>query len=316
MAGFVKLDCAILESTIWAEPDDVLRVWIALLAKADSFGVVRSTLPAMANQCRTTLDRMHQILELFKAPDPYSRTPDNEGRRLEEIEGGWLVLNYVKHREITQGKPGSHAERQRRYRERVANRDASVTRKGVTGDEMERHKQNEKVTRDTEAEAEEERAEKSKIKNNVSSSSGEDDRRDGKAEKLSLTPPTSIGEKKAQRLRQVTVEAIAAFNAKLGKPNGCLASVSLRVGLSKREQQVARILRTAGEICEEQYGSKRITAEFWEAYFAEIDRDPFKSGRGEPGRGHERWMPTFEYLTREKTMLEVFDAAQSADDAA
>ncbi|MGN6314573.1 MAG: hypothetical protein ACTHMO_12550 [Rhodanobacteraceae bacterium] len=158
MAGFVKLDCTILESTIWAEPDDVLRVWIALLAKADSFGVVRSTLPAMANQCRITLARAHEIIELLKAPDPYSRTPDNEGRRIEEIEGGWLILNYVKHREITQGKPGSHADRQRRYRERLANRDASVTRKSVTRDANKRHKHNEKVTRDTEAEAEEEKS--------------------------------------------------------------------------------------------------------------------------------------------------------------
>lgn len=317
MAGFVKLDCTILESTIWAEPDDVLRVWIALLAKADSFGVVRSTLPAMANQCRTTLDRMHQILELLKAPDPYSRTPDNEGRRIEEIEGGWLILNYVKHREITQGKPGSHADRQRRYRQRVTERDASVTRKIVTGDGTGRHSDAENVTSDTEAEAEEERADKSKSNSPLSSSSDADDPSpESKRGKFNLTPPTEISGKRAQRVHQITMDAITAFNAKLGKPNGRLPSVSLRVGLKKRQKQVTRILEVAGEICQEQYGSKRITPEFWRAYFEEVDRDPFKAGRQSGGPGHENWKPNFEYLTRDKTMLEVFEKAQSEDEAA
>lgn len=116
---------------------------------------------------------------------------------------------------------------------------------------------------------------------------------------------------KTQRLRQVTIDAITAFNAKLGKPNGLLAAVSLTIGLDKRQAQVRRCLRLAAQICKQQYGDPRVTPEFWAAYFDEVDCDPFKSGRGEPGRGHERWLPTFEYLTREKTMLEVFDAAVS-----
>jgi len=107
----------------------------------------------------------------------------------------------------------------------------------------------------------------------------------------------------------VTVDAITAFNAKLGKPKGKLAAVSLTIGIEKRQTQVKRCLRVATQICREQYGDPRVTPEFWVAYCAEIDRDPFKSGRTQPGEGHANWRPTFEYLTREKTMLEVFDAA-------
>jgi hypothetical protein len=32
-------------------------------------------------------------LDTFLSPDPASRTKDHEGRRIEEIDGGWLILN-------------------------------------------------------------------------------------------------------------------------------------------------------------------------------------------------------------------------------
>lgn len=124
-------------------------------------------------------------------------------------------------------------------------------------------------------------------------------------------PPADLGRHKAERLRQVTAEAIEAFNARLGRPNGLLPSVSARVGVEKRQAWVRRSLRVARQICESQFGGPTITAEFWAAYFAECDRDPFKSGRQPPGKGHDNWTPSFEYLTREAVMLEVFDRATS-----
>jgi hypothetical protein len=120
-----------------------------------------------------------------------------------------------------------------------------------------------------------------------------------------------LTERKAERLRQVTDDAIAAFMAKLGKPAGLLPGVSATVGREKRQGQVKRCLRVARQICEQQFGSTTITRQFWDAYFVTVDADPFKSGRQQPGKGHENWTPTFEYLTREDVMLEVFDKATS-----
>jgi hypothetical protein len=110
-------------------------------------------------------------------------------------------------------------------------------------------------------------------------------------------------------LRQVTADAIGAFNERLGKPNGLLPAISSRIGSEKRQAGVKRCLRVARQICEAQFGSPIVTRSFWEAYFVECDRDPFKSGRQPPGKGHENWTPSFEYLTRESVMLEVFDKA-------
>ena len=115
---------------------------------------------------------------------------------------------------------------------------------------------------------------------------------------------------KADRLSQVTIEAIASFNAILGKPAGQLASVQLANDV--RQTQVKRCLKTAREICEKQYGSAKITAQFWQDYFAECDRDPFKRGDGPYSGTHANWRPDFEYLTRNDVMTALFDKAMAA----
>lgn len=125
------------------------------------------------------------------------------------------------------------------------------------------------------------------------------------------TPDDESENPKTPGLAKITDDAISAFNDKLGKPNGVLPSVNPKVGRTNRQQQVRRCVRTASEICEQQFGDPTITPGFWTAYFAEADKDPFKSGRQAPGAGHENWSPTFEYLTRAKVMLEIFDHATS-----
>lgn len=150
--GFAKLDSGIVDSTLWMKDHDVLRVWVALLAKCDSYGIVRASVPAMAHLCRVTVERFEQIVRELTAPDPYSRTPDHGGRRLEAVEGGWVLLNYVAYRELGQRKAGSHAERQARYRQRLKERDSRVTGS---------------VTSDTEAEAEAEAESRTSKKNSA-----------------------------------------------------------------------------------------------------------------------------------------------------
>ena len=119
-----------------------------------------------------------------------------------------------------------------------------------------------------------------------------------------------FGEAKAERLRQVTDEAIEAYNAILAKPKGLLPAVSA-VGRHKRQAQVIRCLRTAREICTEQFGSPAVVPEFWAAYFAACAADEFHSGRRSGGKDHPNWKPGFEYLTREATVLEIYDREAS-----
>ena len=72
-----------------------------MLAMADSKGRVWASIPGLANRARVTVQQVENALITFKSPDHYSRTPDNEGRRVEDIDGGWRLLNHEKYRGIS-----------------------------------------------------------------------------------------------------------------------------------------------------------------------------------------------------------------------
>jgi hypothetical protein len=116
--GYVKLDSAILYSSLWVEQHDVVRVWIAMLAMADASGLVRSSVPALAHLCFVTVERMREILEIFKAPDRDSRIQEYDGCKIREVEGGWVILNYLRYRDLCQRKYECNAEKQKAYRDR------------------------------------------------------------------------------------------------------------------------------------------------------------------------------------------------------
>lgn len=97
---FTKLFSSITESTIWREPDHVRLVWITMLAKSDSSGFVWSSIPGMADAARVSLPQCLEAIERLKSPDEWSRTKDNEGKRIEDVDGGWRLLNYEKYRKI------------------------------------------------------------------------------------------------------------------------------------------------------------------------------------------------------------------------
>lgn len=97
---FTKLFSSITESTIWAEPDHTRIVWITMLAMADRFGRVWASIPGLANRARVSVEACEEALETLLGPDRYSRTKDNDGRRIEPIEGGWRLLNHEKYRAI------------------------------------------------------------------------------------------------------------------------------------------------------------------------------------------------------------------------
>ena len=96
--SFVKLDSGIVNSTLWVQPHDVLRVWVWFLSQADQHGVVRTAAPSLAHSCMVPLDRTREILELLESPDPDSRSEKNEGRRIRKIDGGWQVVIYETYR--------------------------------------------------------------------------------------------------------------------------------------------------------------------------------------------------------------------------
>lgn len=119
--AFTKLDEGIVLSTIWREPDHVLRVWITMLARKNRHGEVEASIPGLAGLALVTVEQCEDALARFKAPDKYSRTQTYDGRRIEDIPGGWYVLNHEKYKpkDGLSERKAQDAERQRRHRERV-----------------------------------------------------------------------------------------------------------------------------------------------------------------------------------------------------
>jgi hypothetical protein len=99
MSGFTPLYGSILTSTIWAEDAETRLVWITMLAMADASGYVGASIPGLAHAARVSVPGCDKAIKKFLAPDPYSRTKEYDGKRIEEADGGWRLLNYDRHRE-------------------------------------------------------------------------------------------------------------------------------------------------------------------------------------------------------------------------
>jgi hypothetical protein len=118
--GYTKLFSSIVTSTIWVESDRTRIVWITMLAMADRNGEIQASIPGLARLAGVPIPDCEEALAKFIAPDRYSRTPDDEGRRIEKIEGGWALLNHAKYREMASrdDSKAANTERQRRHREK------------------------------------------------------------------------------------------------------------------------------------------------------------------------------------------------------
>ena len=107
--SWTKLVSEIVTSSIWEEDNTTLRVWIAILATKDKNGMVQGCLRGLARVCNVTPEECAAALAKLEGPDPDSRTKENEGRRLQKIDGGWVVLNHFKYRNSPVGQDAVNA---------------------------------------------------------------------------------------------------------------------------------------------------------------------------------------------------------------
>lgn len=96
-----KIFTKILDSSIWLEPESTRLVWITFLAVMDETGFCQfACIGNVASRARLSLDQATIAIATLEAPDPNSSDTDNDGRRVERVPGGWMVLNAKKYREL------------------------------------------------------------------------------------------------------------------------------------------------------------------------------------------------------------------------
>jgi uncharacterized phage protein (TIGR02220 family) len=110
---FVKLDCKILDKSIWRESPETKIVWITMLAMADSDGLVEAAIPGIADRAKIPLEETEKAINTFQQPDKWSSNQDHEGRRIERVKEGFQILNYQEYRD----KDYTAAARVKKYRE-------------------------------------------------------------------------------------------------------------------------------------------------------------------------------------------------------
>ena len=120
---YVKLFSSIYQGTLRGK-SDCLLVFTNLLAHADQHGIVDVHPSAISDEVGLPLDRVTLALTDLESPDPESRSPENEGRRILRMDGhrawGWKVTNYGKYRTIK--NEDDRREQNRLAQERWRNR--------------------------------------------------------------------------------------------------------------------------------------------------------------------------------------------------
>lgn len=119
VGGFCKLyGEQLLRSSVWHLPSDIRIVWITMLAMSDEHGQVLAATQGIARAAAVPLSKTRAALKRFEAPDLDSRTRDFEGRRIEKIDGGWRILNYLKYRDFRSKRQIDAAIRQDKHRQK------------------------------------------------------------------------------------------------------------------------------------------------------------------------------------------------------
>jgi hypothetical protein len=145
--AFVKLDCGILNSTLWVErePRDVFITALLMAVpfevtvpmpqyRVDSiektgfvvppgwYGFVEAAGPGIVRRAIADPVLGMEALARLGEPDLESRSSDFDGRRLVRVDGGYIILNYMKYRD----KDNTAAVRQKRYRDRKREAEQAV----------------------------------------------------------------------------------------------------------------------------------------------------------------------------------------------
>ncbi len=125
---YSKLFSSLVHSSLWSQMDHVRLLFITLLALSDRDGIVYGSRSGLERAALIDPDASlkHDPWRILMGPDDDSsdlmRNPENEGRRLEEIPGGFRIINYVYYRSLrdAEDRKAQNREAQQRHREKVS----------------------------------------------------------------------------------------------------------------------------------------------------------------------------------------------------
>jgi hypothetical protein len=101
--SWTPLWSGLVDSSIWDEDDEVFRVFMAMLSLKDQDHVVRLSPYQLSRRIRRSEQDVLKALVVLSSPDTKRMEPQEfEGRRIEQTEEGWKILNGEKYRYLVQ----------------------------------------------------------------------------------------------------------------------------------------------------------------------------------------------------------------------
>jgi hypothetical protein len=138
MNTWAPLWSGIVDSSLWEEDGDVVKVFMTLLATKDSDHVCRMDAYRIAKKCYLDELQVLDILKVLASPDKRRKVKqEHGGRRIKAVEDGWLILNGEKYREMV--KTEMRKARVRRAQAAFRNRQQAKKNGAPTMAEVEAH---------------------------------------------------------------------------------------------------------------------------------------------------------------------------------
>lgn len=139
MNTWAPLFSKIVDSSIWLEPDFVVKVFITMLAKKDSDQVVRGSAFNISQWAKKTEKETLEALKILAAPDTKRLEPQPfEGRRVEKVDDGWLILNGQAYEEMMRKVNRREYKRIKQQEYRKKKKPAGLPGEGVAVAAMDR----------------------------------------------------------------------------------------------------------------------------------------------------------------------------------
>lgn len=111
-----KIFDSIYEGTLYGHWQAIVTLQ-QMIVLCDSQGVVDMTPQAMSARTSIPLEIITEGLKILAEPDPYSRTPGEDGKRIILLDAhrpwGWIIVNHRKYQQLKSRKDKLEADRVR-----------------------------------------------------------------------------------------------------------------------------------------------------------------------------------------------------------
>jgi hypothetical protein len=283
LSGYTPLFGSLTTGTLCGKWPDI-GLWPIVLSLADKTGVVDVTPDYLARITGLPTGDVTACMARFCEPDPYSRTPTDEGRRLALIDPehrcwGWKILNHAQYRE--------RARKQQWDNERTASgRDA----------ERKRNEREQKRGESVESRDVPTRPDASRL-SPLSDADADADPSSGVLEDSDSRPRRGrTRERPAYEGKAFHDQVIEAYHQAL--PD----LPAVKVWSPKRRQALTTRIR---ERCQD--GKPADTVEYWRKFFAGVAASDFLCGRTVPRDGRAPFRADLEWLIRPENFAKVIE---------